>query len=99
MLTAYTQTLLTIRNTTILYRCIAENNILKLIHASIGKHQCRIILYHHRSRRNYFMPLPFEKLQKSPPYLIYCHHKPKMIIHKYFYLMGKDNKYVAVLGT
>ena len=51
MLTAYAKTFLRIRNTGIFYGHISQNNIFKLIHPCIGKHQCRVSLNYHRCGR------------------------------------------------
>ncbi len=62
MFPADTQTFLAIGHTSPFGRFVAENNILKLVHTRIGEHQCGIIFYHHRGRRNDLMPFAFEKL-------------------------------------
>ncbi len=47
VLTGHTQTLLDISHTRSLARVVTQENILKLIHTRIGKHQGRVILYNY----------------------------------------------------
>ena len=56
VLTANTQTLLTVGTTAWLGVTGTQNNVLPLVHSSISKHQRRVVLYNHWSRRNYLMP-------------------------------------------
>ena len=64
VLTRYTQTLLRVGCTRSTTRGIAKEDILKLIHTRIGKHQCRVVLYHHRCRWNNLVLFCSEKVQK-----------------------------------
>ncbi len=77
-----TQTLLCVGHTRIFRRAVAQKNILELVHARIGKHQCRVILYDHRCRRDDGMLLAPEKFQESFPYLIRFHCKVLNIISR-----------------
>ena len=43
---------------------ISQYDIFKLIHSCIGKHQCRIVLDNHRSRRYNGMRFTFKKIEK-----------------------------------
>ena len=52
MFSANAQTFLRVRDSFIFRRVVAQNNIFKLVHPRIGKHQCRVIFNYHRSRRN-----------------------------------------------
>ena len=52
MLSAYTQTFLRVRDSVVFGRVVTQNNIFKLVHPCVGKHQGRVIFYHHRSRGN-----------------------------------------------
>ena len=52
LLSAYTQTFLRVRDSVVFGRVVTQNNIFKLVHPCVGKHQGRVIFYHHRSRGN-----------------------------------------------
>ena len=52
MFSAYTQTLLRVRDSCVFRRVVTQNDIFKLVHPCVGKHQGRVIFYHHRSRGN-----------------------------------------------
>lgn len=67
-----TQTLLAVGNPAGFGHGIAENNILKLIHAGIGEHQSGVILDHHRSRWNDFVAFLAEKLLERLADLFCC---------------------------
>ncbi|CQB85726.1 Uncharacterised protein [Chlamydia trachomatis] len=74
MLATYPQALLAIGHSAIFDRYIPQYDILKLIHTSISKHKCGIILDHHRCRWHHLMPFTLKELQILPPYFINCHH-------------------------
>ena len=61
----YAQTLLRIGHTRIFTRCVAQKNLLELIHSGIGKHQRGVVLHHHRRRRHDRVLLAAEKVEKS----------------------------------
>ena len=65
VLTRHTQTLLRIGCTRVFARSIAQEDILKLVHTGVGKHQRRVALYDHRSRRHNGMLLRSEEVQKG----------------------------------
>ena len=70
VLAAHSQTLLRIAHS-LIWRCaVAEKNVLKLIHTGIGEHQCRVILYHHRSRWHNVMVLALKKLEELVAYFV-----------------------------
>ena len=73
VLARYAKTLLRIRHTGVFGRAVAEENILELVHAGVGKHQRRIVLYDHRCRRYDGMLLASEKIQKGLPYPVRFH--------------------------
>ena len=50
VLTAHAKALLAIGGSAPLWHLVAQNNILELVHAGIGEHQCRVVLHHHWSR-------------------------------------------------
>ena len=52
VLSAYAQTFLRVRDSFVFRRVVAQNNIFKLVHTRIGKHQGRVVFNHHWSRRN-----------------------------------------------
>ena len=52
MLSAYTQTFLRVRDSLVFRRMVTQNNIFKLVHTRVRKHQGRVIFNHHRSRGN-----------------------------------------------
>ncbi len=59
------QALLRISNSSGRSRLISQENILKLIHTRIGKHQSRIIFYHHGSTWNNGMFFLLKKIEES----------------------------------
>ena len=61
MFSAYPQTFLRIRNAFIRRFLFPRKIILELVHTCIGEHQCRIIFYHNRSRRNNLCPFDLKK--------------------------------------
>ena len=52
MLSAYAQTFLRVRDSLVFRRMVTQNNIFKLVHTRVRKHQGRVIFNHHRSRGN-----------------------------------------------
>jgi len=52
VLSAYAQTFLRVRDSLVFRRVVTQNNIFKLVHTRVGKHQGRVVFYHHGSRRN-----------------------------------------------
>ena len=73
VLARYAKTLLRIRHTGVFGRAVAEENILELVHAGVGEHQRRVVLYDHRCRRHDGMLLASEKIQKGLPYPVRFH--------------------------
>ena len=57
MLAAHAETLLGVGLPAALRLTIAEDDVLKLVHAGVREHKGRIVLDYHRSRRHYEMPL------------------------------------------
>ncbi len=45
-----------------LRRDITEYDVLELVHAGIGEHQCRVVLDYHRSRRDNLVSLAAEEV-------------------------------------
>jgi len=41
---------------------VAKDNVLELVHAGIGEHQCRVVLDYHRSRRDNLVSLAAEEV-------------------------------------
>ena len=64
VLAAHSQTFLRICHPRIFNRGVTQNNIFKLIHAGICKHQRRVVLNHHRSRRHNLVVLGCKKIFK-----------------------------------
>ena len=62
MLAAYTKTFLRIGYSSMLRRDITEYDVLELVHAGIGEHQCRVVLDYHRSRRDNLVSLAAEEV-------------------------------------
>ena len=69
------QTFLRIGNPIVFDRRVPQKNILKLVHARIGKHQSGVILNHHRSRRHNQMPFVLKKFEKCRSDLIRVHNR------------------------
>ena len=44
-----------------------KKEMLKLVHARIGEHECRVVLMYNRSSINVLMPFLFKKIDKSVP--------------------------------
>ena len=65
MLARHAQTFLCIGNTYRLGRLVAQENIFKLVHPRIGKHQGRIVFYDHRGRIDNGMLFRNKKFQKG----------------------------------
>ena len=61
---ADTQAFLRICNSTVFRRYVSKDNVFKLIHSRVGKHQCGIVFDNHRSRRHYVVTFTFEKIFK-----------------------------------
>ena len=61
MFSANAQTFLRVRDSFIFRRVVAQNNIFKLVHPRIGKHQCRVIFNYHRSRGHYLVAFALEE--------------------------------------
>ena len=57
VLSAHTKTFLAVRDSFPLCRTVAEEPVLELIHAGIGKHKRRVVLHNHRCRWHNLMPL------------------------------------------
>ena len=68
MLAAHAQTLLRVSHTTVFCRLIAKDDILKLVHAGVGKHQRRVILDYHRGRRHDMVAFALEKVLERLAY-------------------------------
>ena len=58
---ADTKTFLRVRHSFIFRRVITQNNIFKLVHTRVGKHQRGVIFNHHGSRRHNLVTFTFEK--------------------------------------
>ena len=74
VLTAYAQTLLRVGNTLIFCRGITEDNILKLVHTGICKHQCGVIFDNHRSRRYNLVAFATEEFLERLTNFFCCQH-------------------------
>ena len=74
MLAAHTQTLLRVRLPPALRCSITQDNVLKLIHACIRKHQRRVVLHDHGSRWHNQVLLAFKELFERLTYLFCCHN-------------------------
>ena len=73
VLAADTQALLSIADARPLRLRVAEEDVFELVHARIGEHESRVVLYHHRSRRHDMMLFAFEELQKLIAYFLGSH--------------------------
>ena len=74
VLAAHAQTFLAVAGARELNRVVAQDDILKLVHSGVGKHQRRVILYNHRSRGYYTVVLGGKIVQKGLTYFFTCHY-------------------------
>ena len=65
MLSAHSETFLAVSNPLPFSRAVAEEPVLELVHAGIGEHECRVILYDHRCRWDNLVSLGSEEVQKG----------------------------------
>ena len=95
MLAAHAQALLRVSHTATLRLSITQNDILKLVHARIGKHQRRVILYYHRCRGHHQVAALLKKPLKRISDFFSSHH----FCIFYFYLAAKlrRNNYICTL--
>ena len=61
MFSANAQAFLRVRDSFIFCRVVTQNNIFKLVHPRISKHQCRVIFNYHWSRGHYLMAFALEE--------------------------------------
>jgi hypothetical protein len=69
VLSTHAQALLRIANSFITGNAISQKPILELIHTRIGKHEGRVILYDHGSRRNNRVLFGRKEIKKGLSYL------------------------------
>ena len=74
VLTRHTQTLLGVGSAGILALGIAKEDVLKLVHTCVGKHQRGVVLYHHRSRGHDGVALALKEFQELCPDFVRSHH-------------------------
>jgi hypothetical protein len=74
------QTLLGIGHTLTDGWLVAQENILKLVHPCIGKHQGGIVFYYHWGRAHNLMALAFKKIDKSFSDLLRIHIKSYLFL-------------------
>ena len=74
MLSAYTQTLLWIGYASVFGRMVAEDNIFKLVHPCIGKHQGPVILDDHRCWGHNLVSFRLKELDEWVADFICCQH-------------------------
>ena len=74
VLTTDAKTLLRVGYASILGNAITQNNILKLIHTGIGKHQSRVVLNHHWRRRHNLVTFILKKLLERFTDFVWCQH-------------------------
>lgn len=67
VLSGYPQTFLGVGYTAVRNRLVPEEDIFKLVHPGIGKHEGWIILYDHGCGRNNVMMIVLKKIQESLP--------------------------------
>ena len=91
MLTTDTQALLRVRHTSIFDRVVTQDDVLKLIHACIGKHQCRVVFDYHRSTRYNMVPLRCHKIQEGLSDFFTCHIFCSLLI-QYAPLLSKEGQ-------
>ena len=77
---AHAEALLTVGGTAHLRHRIPQEDVLELVHTSVGEHQGRVIFYHHRSGRDDGMPFGFEVVKKFLTYFLGCHHYKKQYL-------------------
>ena len=74
MLTANMKTFLRVRDTRILTGHVAQDNIFKLIHSRVRKHQRGVTLHHHWSGRHDLVFLRSEELLEGFTDFFCCQH-------------------------
>ena len=74
VLTTDAQALLCVGTTARFWLACAEYNVLPLVHACIGEHQCGIVLDYHRSRGHDGVAMLLKKLLVRLANLFCCHH-------------------------
>ena len=79
VLSAHAQTLLRIGLPATLGLGIAQNDVLKLVHAGVGEHQRRVVLDDHRRRRHNQVAMRLEKLLERVAYFVGCHHNQSIL--------------------
>ena len=57
VLSAYAKAFLAVGHPLPFRGTVAEEPVLELVHARVGEHECRVVLYDHRCRRHNLMPL------------------------------------------
>ena len=89
VLAADAKAFLTVRHPLGCRRCVAEENILELVHAGIGKHQRGVVLDHHGGRRHDGVPLACKEVREGLPDLFDCHRRVILVIwHKISFFPG-----------
>ena len=94
VLTRYAQALLRVGNTGKLGGLVAQKDVLKLVHPSVGKHQRRVVFYDHGSRRHNLVLLRAEEIKECFPNLIRIHTEPTLF---QFYLISKSRNVLRFL--
>ena len=74
VLSADSQTFLTVGHSPVFRSAVPEEPVLELVHPGIGEHECRVVLHHHRGRRNYSMSFGREKVQERLSDFFRCHN-------------------------
>ena len=74
MFSAHSQALLAIRRALVRSFRVTEEDVLELVHSGISKHQSRVALHYHRSRRHYSMALRSIKIEKFLSNFLRRHH-------------------------
>ncbi len=68
------QTLLRVGRAGVFARCVAQENILELVHARVGEHERGVALDDHRGRGHDRVLLRCEEVEKGPANFIRFHH-------------------------
>ena len=74
MLAAHAEALLCVGTAARFGLACAEDDVLPLVHTSVGEHQCWVILDYHRCRRHDGVSFRLKKLLKRVADFVSCHH-------------------------
>jgi hypothetical protein len=88
VLAAYPKAFLGIGNAWMGCLPVAEEIILKLVHACVGEHQSRVVLHYYWCRRHNLVAFGSEKIQKGAAYLGTGHHNKRWFFAFYTLILS-----------